>query len=175
MSPQSVCLDGLPMIAAATHSLQDPYRHWPSSLIQRALYLAPGTGWLSILTSTALETGCSPLPLLHTVVLKQTEEEPGLGERLWVEKNYFLPSAESADIWVNHDLWAKASKKKHSPQTKVTFWGDVMLELTQRHQFSSQRQCLLIPSAFFFFFFFFFLDYGTIPQRNHSSFSLHSV
>lgn len=51
--------------------------HWPLSLIQRALYVPPGAGLLSILTSTALMICCSPLPLLHKVVLKQTKNTLG--------------------------------------------------------------------------------------------------
>lgn len=51
--------------------------HWPSSLIHRALYVPPGTGLLSIRTSTALMICCSPLPLLHMVVLKQTKKTLG--------------------------------------------------------------------------------------------------
>lgn len=48
--------------------------HWPSSFIHSALYVPPGTGLLSTLTSTARMFCCSPLPLLQTVVLKQTRQ-----------------------------------------------------------------------------------------------------
>lgn len=93
--------------------------HWPSSLMQRALYVPPGTGVLSILTSTALKLCCSPLPLLHTVVLKQRKHKVRRTHQNWERTILFC-----CQLWISRDfliqeLWLEASIWKHSPETKV--------------------------------------------------------
>lgn len=126
--------------------------HWPSSLIQKALYVAPGAGLLSILTSMALMICCSSLPLLHTVVLKQRRH---CVRRTKNRKKQFFSavSSESAEIFSElRSLTESVSREVVSPN-KCLQSGRQRWCLSQGHiyQFKFQSRFVLFHKVLLFF------------------------